>query len=723
MTGTATGLDHEAIHQLLHPVGVAIVGGIDRNAGEDGLRARYDLLYGAGNWHLVSPKGGTVGGLPVHESLDVVPGPLDLAILSTPPGACPAVVFECGARGIHHVVVFSSGFREVGGRGVEFEEALAAAGRQAGVRILGPNTNTNAFEPQAEIPGYRYGKIGVVTQSGHNGRPIVQGSHVGIAFSRQVPCGNEVDLDVCDFIHYYAHDPDTAVVAGYIEGFRSIDKLRAALQACNDAGKPVVLLKIGSTDAGAAMAQSHTGHLTGADAAIDGLFEQYGVIRVRDLDELLETAGLLAKLPAGTGSNVALYSISGGSGTLMAEQAQLAGLPVPELSATTQAALHEHLPAYLTVRNPVDNGGTFIMRAGPGARRAVLTAILDDPGVDILVVGITGAMGLTGDPLCEDLRDMAAERLSKPVITTWNSPKVDERGYDLLLESQLPMFRSFRNCFTAIRRIGERRDRVAQLRTRPSLEQGSDKGAPLPHLPRSGGVLGADESRQLLAAYGVPLTAERVATDADDAVAAATFIGFPVVLKIASADIPHKSDEGLVRLGLADADEVRRAHDELRALVAEARPDARVGGVLVQSMVSGGQEMIVGISRDAALGHALLVGLGGIYAEVFADTAVRPLPVDEQDVREMIRSLACFPLLDGARGRPKLAVDALVTTALATARLATGLGDRLAELDLNPVVLTEDAAVAVDSLVVLAADAGAGATTASHTKADPEEGS
>jgi len=691
-------LDHEAVHRLLHPEGVAIVGGIDRTATEAATRARYDPLYGAGNWHLVSPKGGAVGSLPVHETLDAVPGRLDLAILTTPPEACPQVVEQCGARGIRHVVVFSSGFREVGGRGVAIEEELAAAGLRAGVRILGPNTNTNAFEPQPEIPGYRYGKIGVVTQSGHNGRPIVQGREVGIGFSRQVPCGNEVDLDVCDFIHYYAHDPDTAVVAGYIEGFRSIAKLRVALQACNDAGKPVVLLKIGATDAGATMAQSHTGHLTGADAVIDGLFEQYGVVRVRDLDELLETAALLAKLPPGTGSNVALYSISGGSGTLMAEQAQLAGLPIPELGAATQAKLHEHLPAYLTVRNPVDNGGTFIMRAGPEARRQVLTAILDDPSVDVLVVGITGAMGLTGDPLCEDLRDMAAEGLNKPVITTWNSPKVDERGYDLLLESQLPMFRSFRNCFAALRRFGDRRDQVTRLRPRPPLGFPS---ASVEGLPGSGGVLDADRSRELLASSGVPVTAERMTTDADAAVAAATTVGFPVALKIASADIPHKSDEGLVRLGLADAGDVRRAHDELRALVAEARPDARVDGVLVQAMVSGGQELIVGISRDPALGPALLVGLGGIYAEVFADTAVRPLPVDEQDVREMVRSLACFPLLDGARGRPKLAVDALVATALAVARLAEELGDRLVELDVNPVVLTEGAAVAVDSLVVL----------------------
>jgi acyl-CoA synthetase (NDP forming) len=697
-------LDHEVVHQLLHPEGVAVVGGIDRSATEAATRARYDALYGAGNWHLVSPKGGDIGSLPVHETLDAVPGRVDLAILTTPPEVCPQVVEQCGARGIRHVVVFSSGFREVGGRGVEIEEQLAAAGRRNGVRILGPNTNTNAFEPQPEIPGYRHGKIGVVTQSGHNGRPIVQGSEIGIAFSRQVPCGNEVDLDVCDFIHYFAHDPDTAVVAGYIEGFRSVGKLRAALQACNDAGKPVVLLKIGATEAGATMAQSHTGHLTGADALVDSLFEQHGVVRVRDLDELLETAALLAKVPGGTGPNVALYSISGGSGTLMAEQAQLAGLSVPELSAVTQERLRRHLPDYLTVRNPVDNGGTFIMRAGPEARRDVLHAILDDPGVDVLVVGITGAMGLTGDPLCEDLRDMAAQGLPKPVVTTWNSPKVDERGYELLIESQLPMFRSFRNCFAALRRVSDRQERVARLRHRPPQRP---EAAPAAGAAAAGvegapaGVLDADRARRLLDAAGIRHAAEQVVTDAAGAVAAATAIGFPVALKIASPDIPHKSDGGLVRLDVATPDAVRRAHDELRDRAATAQPEARVDGVLVQAMVAGGQEMIVGITRDPTLGHALLVGLGGVYAEVLADTAVRLLPVDEHDVRDMVRSLACFPLLDGARGRPKLAVDALVATAMATARLAAGLGDRLVELDLNPVVVTADAAVAVDALVVL----------------------
>lgn len=689
------------IHRFLHPSGVAIVGGIDRSLSEDATRARYDTLYGADNWYLVSPKGGAVGSIPVYATLDDVPGDIELAVLSTPPAACAELVEQCGARGVRFVIVFSSGFSEVGGEGVELERALAEAGRRAGVRIFGPNTNTNAFEPQPEIPGYRHGKIGLVTQSGHNGRPIVQGSVLNIAFSRQVPCGNEVDLDVCDFIEYFAYDDDTQVIAGYIEGFRDADRLRRALAAANEQGKPVVLLKIGSTRAGARMAASHTGHLTGADDVIDGLFKQYGVVRVRDLDELLETAALLAKQPADTGPNVALYSISGGSGTLMAEQAELAGVPIPTLSAETQRRLHEILPTYLTVSNPVDNGGTFVMRHPPEVRKRVLEIIMDDPAVDVLLVGITGAMGVLSDPLCEDLRDMAAAGTAKPIVVTWNSPKTDERGFELLVESQLPLFRSFRNCFAALARANTWRERRNQYRERPTPSRSMPAAAKHALAGAKAGVLDADNTRTLLQAFKVPFAGEATAQSAAAAVAIANDFGYPVVMKLASPDFPHKSDLGLVRLGVDTPDAVRAAYVELVERGRKLDSTARIDGVLVQEMITDGVETIIGITRDDVLGHAVLVGMGGIFTEVYADTAVRPLPVDETDIWEMLHELKGFPLLDGARGRPKLDTRALVRTVLATTRLATTLGDRLTELDLNPVLVRTKGVAAVDALIVL----------------------
>ena len=688
------------LDELFHPRGVAIIGQINRGLSEERTRALHDPRYGPGGWSLVNPKGGAVGSLPIYTSVAEVPGPLSLAVISAPPRLCAGVIEECGARGIRHAIVFSSGFSETGAEGAAHERALAAAGRRAGVRILGPNTNTNLLESLPEIPGLRGGKIGVVTQSGHNGRPIVQGAHFNVGFTRQIPCGNECDLDVCDFIEYFAYDDETAVIAGYIEGFRNPDRLRHALAAAGSQGKPVVLLKMGSTAAGSRMARSHTGHLTGADAVVDGLFRQYGVVRVRDLDELLETAALFARLPAGTGPRTALYSISGGSGTLMAEMAERCGVPLPRLSDATQEALYAHLPRFLSVANPVDNGGQFVTGAPPEVRRELIDRIADDPGVDLVVVGVTGAVPPMSDLLGEDLEFLVERGLRKPVVVTWNSPKVDEPGFDAIVRSQLPLFRSFRGCFEALRNFAEYQRSRERFRTR------SGRPARLPRaagdlLQDASGSLDDASSRALLEAFGLTLAEERTVASAAAAARAARELGPPVALKIASPDFPHKSDAGLVRLGIGSPSEARRVYPQLLAAARRADRRARIQGVTVQEMVSGGVETIVGVTRDPVLGPAVMVGLGGVFAEILADVAVRPVPLDARDAREMIESLRGYPLLTGARGRPRADVAALARSVVRVARLASALGDRLLELDLNPVLVRPEGAVVVDRLVVL----------------------
>ena len=683
------------LEEFFHPRGVAVIGGVDRAQTEDELRAAMDAHWGTENWHLVNPKGGSIGSVPIHVKAAHVPKPVALAVISAPPAACTGVVDECGAIGVRYALVFSSGFSEVGPEGAALEAALGEAGRRNGIRIFGPNTNTNAFEPVPEVPGLRGGKIGVVTQSGHNGRPIVQGVHFGIGFSRQVPCGNEVDLEVSDFIEYFAYDDDTAVIAGYIEGFRSADKLRTALEAANAQHKPVVLLKMGATDAGSRMASSHTGHLTGSDEVINGLFEQYGVVRVRDLDELLETAALFAKLGPDVAEGAGLYSISGGSSTLMAEAAELAGVAVPQLAQSTQEKLHRHIPAYLSVSNPVDNGGAFITAQPAEIRRQVIRDICDDPAVGCTVVGVTGAVAPMTDLLGDDIAAVAEE---SSIIATWNSLKVDEPGFDRLVASGVPLFRSFRGCFGALASYHRYQRHRAGFRVRPPLSDAVPEAAIA--------ALGASppDAGAVLRSFGLPLAAGQVAASAGDARRMAAGIGLPVAIKIASPDIFHKSDAGLVVLGVDSLDQVEQ---EAQAVLGRARavaPDAAIDGVEVQQMIVGGTEMIVGVTSDPTLGPAVMVGTGGLFAEILADAAVRPLPVDEADAYEMIRSLKGFPLLDGARGRPAADVDALVQVVMATATLATALGDRLAELDLNPVVVLDrgQGAVAVDHLMILA---------------------
>ena len=685
------------LEEFFHPGGVAVIGGIGRTQTEAGLRAAMDSRWGANNWHLVNPKGGSIGSVSIYESVADVPEPMALAVISTPPAVCASIVDQCGAAGIRYALVFSSGFSEVGPEGAELEAALGEAGRRNNIRIFGPNTNTNAFEPVPEVPNLRGGKIGVVTQSGHNGRPIVQGVHFGIGFSRQIPCGNEVDLEVSDFIEYFAYDDDTAVIAGYIEGFRSADKLRTALEAANAQGKPVVLLKIGATDAGSRMASSHTGHLTGSDAVIDGLFEQYGVVRVRDLDELLETAALFAKLGPDVAEGAGLYSISGGSSTLMAEAAELAGVSVPPLAEATQEKLHRHIPGYLTVSNPVDNGGTFIVSQPPEVRRQVIRDICDDPSVGYTVVGVTGAVPPMSDLLGDDIVALVDE-VDKPIIATWNSFKVDEPGFDRLVESGVLLFRSFRGCFAALAAYHRYQRHRAGFRVRPPLPDA------LPETAEAALGASVPDTGAVLRSFGLPLVASEVAASAGDARRVVADIGLPVAVKIVSADFPHKSDAGLVVLDVDTLDGVEQAAQSVLDRARATAPDAAIDGVEVQQMVVGGTEMIVGVTRDPTLGPAVMVGTGGVFAEVLADTAVRPLPLDEADAYEMIRSLKGFPLLDGARGRPPADVDGLAQVVMATANLATALGGRLTELDLNPVVVLDrgQGAIIVDHLMVLA---------------------
>ncbi len=685
------------LEEFFHPDGVAVIGGIDRTRSEADLRTAMDARWGAGNWHLVNPGGGSIGSVPIHRSVADLPEPATLAVISTPPAVCASVVDQCAAIGIGYALVFSSGFSEIGPDGAALEAELGEAGRRNNIRIFGPNTNTNAFEPVPEVPGRRGGRIGVVTQSGHNGRPIMQGVHFGIGFSRQIPCGNEVDLEVSDFIEYFAYDDDTAVIAGYIEGFRSADKLRTALAATNAQGKPVVVLKMGATGAGSRMASSHTGHLTGSDAVIDGLFEQYGVVRVRDLDELLETAALFAKLGPGVAEGAGLYSISGGSSTLMAETAELAGVAVPRLAGATQEKLHRHIPGYLTVSNPVDNGGTFITNQPPEIRRQVIRDIGDDPAVGYTVVGVTGAVPPMTDLLGDDVVALADE-VDKPIIATWNSFKVDEAGFDRLVESGVPLFRSFRGCFGALAAYHRYQRRRESFRYRPPLPD------VLPTVAAAALESYPVDTEAVLRAFGLPLVAGGIADSAAAARRVARDVGLPVAVKIASGDFPHKTDSGLVVLEVDSLDGVEQAARTVLARARALSPGATINGVEVQQMVAGGTEMIVGVIRDPTLGPAVMVGTGGVFAEVLADTAVRPLPMDEADAHEMIRSLGGFPLLNGARGRPPGDVEALVEVVMTTAALATALGDRLGELDLNPVVVREHGrgAVVVDHLMVTA---------------------
>lgn len=651
----------------------------------------------------VNPNRDDVDGLTCYRSVLDVPAELDLAVLLV--GDALAALDAVIDKKARFAVMFASGFAEVGEEGQSRQAELEARIAASDVHLLGPNTNLNAFEDfRADLPRP---SIALITQSGHQGRPIFQGQEIGIALSHWAPTGNEADLESADFIRYFADVEEVGVIAAYIEGFKDGRTLMLAADYAAQKGVPIVMVKVGRTDVGRSWALSHTGHLTGSDAVISAVFSQYGVTRVEGLDELLDTSMMLARSKPPAGDGVCVYSISGGTSAHMADMATAAGLSLPELTEATQSALREWIPGYLRVSNPVDNGGH---PTGDWRGRKILDALVDDPNVDVLIVPITGAFPPLSDKFAADLVDVAATT-DKPVCVIWGSPAADEDAYRrVLLGSQLPVFRSFANCIGAVKAYFDyhnfrRRYRspFAKPITRPLPGAATARRV----LDGARGSLSEHRSKEILAAYGVPTSRDVLCTSAAEAVRAAAEIGYPVVMKPSSPDLAHKSELGLVKVGLTSAGEVRACFSELNELVADRSPRADLEGTLVCEMITGGVETVVGISRDELFGPTVMVGLGGVSVEVFKDVSFRVPPFDADEARRMVSELRSFPLLGGFRGRPRSDVAALVRVLMRIQRLALDLSDEIAEVDINPLMVLPArrpggtaGAVALDALVV-----------------------
>jgi len=515
---------------------------------------------------------------------------------------------------------------------------------------------------------------------------VFQAQELGVKLSHWAPTGNESDLEFADFVRYFADQPEVGVIAAYIEGFKDGHTLMLAADHAAQRGVPMVIVKVGRTSAGESMAKSHTGHLTGSDAVTSAVFRQFGITRVDGLDELQDTAAMLARAAQPHGDGVCIYAISGGTGAHMADLAATAGLHLPELTAETQRALHEWIPPYLRVSNPVDNGGA---PSADARGRKILDAIVADPNVDLVICPMTGALASMSKPLARDLVAVA-ETTDKPICAIWGSPvSNDEPAYDILLSSsKVVTFRTFANCVGAVRAYFDYHEFLARYRSpfgRPA------KARPAVDLPERS-TLTEHESKHLLAAYGIPVTREEVVTSATGAVKAASAIGYPVVMKASSDAIAHKSDAGLVRLALGSPKSVRDSYIQIA-------PHSD-GAVLVSEMVEGGVECVVGVSHDDLFGAVVMFGLGGVFVEVFEDVSFRVPPFDRREARRMIDEVRGSVLLRGARGRPKGDVKALVDTIMKVQRLAVDNADGLAELDINPLVVLRKGVVALDALVV-----------------------
>jgi len=703
VSGRPLALRDVDLDTFLHPRTVAVIGASEAPKKTNSLMTlrikQWADEHGAA-FYPVHPVYEQVLATPCYRSVHDVPGDIDLAVILT--GSAVATFEEVVARRAKFAVIFAAGFSEAGAEGEQLEARLHELVASGTTHLLGPNTNLNAFsEFRTDLPGP---SIALVTQSGHQGRPIYQGQELGIAISHWAPTGNEVDLEFADFARYFADQPEVGVVAAYIEGFKDGRTLMLAADHAAKLHKPLVVVKVGRTDEGRAMAKAHTGHLTGSDAVVSAVFRQLGVTRVDGLDELLDTSAAFARTPRPRGDGVCIYAISGGTGAHMADMAASVGIRLPELTKETQHALHDGLiPGYLRVSNPVDCGGPPVMTP---AGRAILDLVVADPNIDIIVCPITGAVESMSMPLARDLVDVS-KTTDKPIFVVWGSPVGTEAAYtDLLLPSKLAVFRTFGNCVGALKAYLDYWAFVDRHQS-PFLDAPTE---PLPAAKKAkvvlahgalGEALSEVDSKAVLRAYGIRTSRDVLCTTAAEAVRAAKQLGYPVVMKAAAPDLIHKSDLGLVNVGVDSDAGVRSAFDDIarRSRRAVGRR-GRYDGVLVCEQLSGGVEMVVGVSHDPLFGPVVTVGLGGVFVEVLGDVTFRVPPFGRAEAERMLHELRGLPLLLGARGAKPVDIDALVDVVMTVQRLAMDLADDVGELDINPLLVRPRGAVALDALVV-----------------------
>ncbi|MEU6088962.1 acetate--CoA ligase family protein [Streptomyces sp. NPDC047085] len=699
VSGRPLYADVPDLARFFRPESVAVIGASDAEGRPNTGITRQLLAWAervGARVHPVHPSRASVFGLPCVASVADLPEQVDLAVLLV---ADPLpVVEELAEAKVRFAVAFASGFAETGEEGAEAQERLAEAVRRSGLRLLGPNTNLNAFERfRDDLDGPA---IALITQSGHQGRPVFALQELGIRLSHWAPTGNEADLETADFLSWFAEQPEVGAIAAYVEGLKDGRAFLLAADRAARRGVPVVAVKVGRTEAGARTAASHTGKLTGADDVVDAAMRQYGVVRVDGLDELQDTAALLARARAPRAEGVVVYSISGGTGAHVADLAAGAGLRLPRLSEGKQAELHQWIPEYLSVANPVDNGGHPV---GDWRGRKIIDAILADPEVGVLICPVTGPFPPLSDTLVRDLVE-AAEETDKLVCVVWGSPVGTEPAYRevLLGSSRVATFRTVGNCLTAVRAWLDHHRFVSDYRSpfdeAPRTLSPSYRKAEA--LMRPGQQLSEHAAKQLLRAYGIRVPREQLVTSAAGAVRAAGQVGYPVVMKASGARIAHKTELGLVKIGLTSASQVRDAYRELTDI---ARYEGvALDGVLVCQMVEQGVEMVVGVTHDELFGPTVTVGLGGVLVEVLRDAAVRVPPFGEEQARDMLAELRGRALLDGVRGRPPADLDALVEVVLRVQRMALELGEHIAELDINPLMVLPrgQGAVALDALVV-----------------------
>lgn len=702
------------LQNLFIPRSVAVVGASER---QDSLgRYALDNLLSAGfsgELVAVNPKYQKVAGLPCFGSLAAIGHPVDLALVATPARSVPALLEDAGRAGVHNAVVLSAGFGETGEEGKALERAVAVAARRNGVRVIGPNC-LGILRPSIRLNASfargnaRAGSIALVSQSGAVATSLIDwAAAAGIGFSSVISMGAGVDLDFGEILDFLYCDAETRSILLYVEGVRDARRFISGLRSAARS-KPIMVLKVGRHLSGSRAAMSHTGSLAGNDAVFDAVLRRCGVVRVKTYADLFSTAELIGNRPgAGRGSNrLAIVTNGGGPGVLAADFAVDAGVEMATLADVTLASLNDLLPRHWSHGNPVDVLGDA---NGPRLQKA-LESVLADDGVDAVLTLFCPQQVLPALDAAQAIVAAAqGGKADKPVMTAWLGESEVRQGREHAEQAHLPAFQSPESAVSAFGALAEyRKAQRVMLEVPPplnsSLAPDIERARQIAELALAQGrtLLTEPESKQLLSCFGIPVPQTLIVASVEELNDAARRLGFPMAMKILSPDIAHKSDVGGVRLNIRDTESLLREYTALMDKVRQLRPEARIEGVAVQTMIEKrfGRELLVGVSTDPVFGRVISFGAGGVAVELLRDTAIGLPPLNRVLAHEMVARTRTARLLGGYRHIPAANMEAILDVLLRVSEMVCVL-PWIAEMDINPLVADESGCMALDARVVI----------------------
>ena len=707
------------LERVLKAEAVAVIGASqdERKRGNQAIRCLLDEKY-EGRVYAVNPRGGSVLGFKCYESILDIEDPVDLALITTPAATIPPILEECGRKGVAGAVIIAGGFGELGQKGKKLESKMVKTANRHNIRIIGPNTSGMInVGKNLNLVGVRdvpRGDIALLTQSGNIALHLITEARLKSrkGFSYYIGVGNEADIRFHEYLEFFTSDPDTATILMYVEGLRDGRKfLQQAYKTT--AVKPVILLKSGRSFAGSRSAGSHTGALAGISEVARTAFERAGIITVENADELFPAAEALTCLPPICNNKIAILADGGGHATISADLLTDYRVEMPRLGKTTRAGLREILPPNASVGNPVDVAGGA--DADPAVFADCAEIILSDDRVGgLLIVGLFGGYGIRFADQLKFIEEDAAHRMGKLVKKT-GKPIILQSLYNFAKPHSLELMRYYNipvydsldiacKCIAVLAQYGRKIEgphRKASFVFRWGAKAKREGNAIIANArDEKRRTLLEHEGKELLRLHGAPVSLDRLAGTADEAVKISRDLNVEVALKIVSPDILHKSDVGGVKLNLKTEDEIRRAFDEIIRNARQSKKEADIKGCIVSPMAGEGVEVIIGTKIDEQFGPVIMFGVGGILGEVVKDGSFRVLPISRTAPRKMLREIKSYPILTGVRGRPPVDQQAICRLLLTVSEIIEAYPG-IQEMDLNPVIAHEDGVTIVDARIIL----------------------